>query len=125
MDVQTNTNKALVTWKRADKLMTDIEALYLQLRDLKSDGFCQGKSIKEVMRYDDAIVEAARLIGQARDLATILKPRPSEPAPQQPKELPDQQEGPRYPCDGPDCYCPYEAQGVNACRNYCGLGVDE
>ena len=33
------------------------------------------------------------------------------------------------PCDFPDSeghyHCPYDAQGSNDCRNYCGLGVDE
>ena len=30
-----------------------------------------------------------------------------------------------YPCDGPDNYCPYDAEGGYDCRNFCGLGVDE
>ena len=33
------------------------------------------------------------------------------------------------PCDVPDSngeyHCPYDAQGSDACRCYCGLGVDE
>lgn len=30
-----------------------------------------------------------------------------------------------YPCDGPDGYCPFDAEGGYDCRNFCGLGVDE
>lgn len=30
-----------------------------------------------------------------------------------------------YPCDNPDSYCPFNAQGGYDCRNFCGLGVDE
>ena len=30
-----------------------------------------------------------------------------------------------YPCDGPDSYCPYNAQGGYDCRDFCGLGVDD
>lgn len=30
-----------------------------------------------------------------------------------------------YPCDGPDCVCPFDAIGGYDCRNYCGLGVEE
>lgn len=29
------------------------------------------------------------------------------------------------PCDDPDFGCPYDAQGSDDCRRYCGLGVDE
>ena len=33
------------------------------------------------------------------------------------------------PCDYPDSdghyHCPYDAQGGDDCRRYCGLGVDE
>ena len=35
----------------------------------------------------------------------------------------------KTPCDYPDengeYHCPYDAQGGDACRCYCGLGVDE
>ena len=30
-----------------------------------------------------------------------------------------------YPCDSPDSYCPFDAEGGYDCRNFCGLGVDE
>lgn len=30
-----------------------------------------------------------------------------------------------YPCDGPEGFCPFDAEGGMDCRNYCGLGVDE
>ena len=38
-------------------------------------------------------------------------------------------EGKRTPCDYPDedghFHCPYDADGSDDCRRYCGLGVDE
>lgn len=41
--------------------------------------------------------------------------------------VPDQSR--KTPCDYPDNYghysCPFDAQGGDDCRNYCGLGVDE
>lgn len=30
-----------------------------------------------------------------------------------------------YPCDNPDGFCPYDAEGGYDCRHFCGLGVDE
>ena len=30
-----------------------------------------------------------------------------------------------YPCDNPDSYCPFDAQGGMDCYNLCGLGADE
>ncbi len=30
-----------------------------------------------------------------------------------------------YPCDDEPFICPFDAQGGDACRCYCGLGVDE
>lgn len=30
-----------------------------------------------------------------------------------------------YPCDTEPFNCPFDAQCGNACRNYCGVGVDE
>lgn len=30
-----------------------------------------------------------------------------------------------YPCDDEPFICPFDAQGSDACRHYCGLGVDE
>ena len=31
----------------------------------------------------------------------------------------------RTRCDEEDCYCPYDSSGPDACRNHCGVGVDE
>lgn len=46
-------------------------------------------------------------------------------------ELYEHEEKPEYrtPCDYPDndghFHCPYDAQGGDDCRRFCGLGVDE
>lgn len=29
-----------------------------------------------------------------------------------------------YPCDGPECHCPFDAVGGMDCYNLCGLGAD-
>ena len=43
-------------------------------------------------------------------------------------ESEDEESG-KYPCDYPDddgyCSCPYDANGSDGCRHYCGIGVDE
>ena len=32
---------------------------------------------------------------------------------------------PHYPCDTEPFHCPFDAENGDACRYYCGLGVDE
>ena len=29
------------------------------------------------------------------------------------------------PCDGEDCYCPFDAANSMDCYNHCGVGADE
>jgi hypothetical protein len=47
-------------------------------------------------------------------------PRPIKPT-QKPRRLTMMK---RYPCDGPEMLCPFNARSGEDCRTHCGVGVD-
>lgn len=120
MDDRLVLKTTLKAWGQADKLAGSIEALYLQLRDLKSDGYCHEMSVSDVNKFDALLYDSARLTHEARDAATLLSAQLEalQPVSAEPKKT--------YRCDEPDHYCPFDADSSGqACYHNCGLGADE